>query len=203
MSDVTTMMSPTEYASRLGISCQALRDAARKHHLTWQPGSGPVPVAVTDGEWSRLHRDGKVKTPAPGAAVDLDDDDEDDESLASAKRRKTLAEAQIAEMRLARLQGEMVAVVEVEQTWMRIGGAINGALDSLPARLAGVLPGEPFEVARILRDEIRAVREELSEQVELAAQEAEAETAVKEEDDESKVEPAPEQEKKKGRRRAS
>jgi hypothetical protein len=186
-------MTPGEYAKRLGLTLDPMRDAARRYALPWQPGNRLVPVAAMDAAWSRLYRQGKVKTPSPLDKPGDRDEDADGSELEAAKLRRAIADAGIAEQKLAKLCGELVPVAEVTATWTRITHALNGALDSLPAKLAAELPGDPRETLRIARDVVNALRAGLSEQIEAEAAEAEAEAAAAngESDDETEVPPPP------------
>lgn len=196
-------MTPGEYAKRLGLTLDPMRDAARRYALPWQPGNRLVPVAAMDAAWSRLYRQGKVKTPSPLDKPGDRDEDADGSELEAAKLRRAVADAGIAEEKLAKLRGELVPVAEVTATWTRITHALNGALDSLPAKLAAELPGDPRENLRIARDVVIALRAGLSEQIEAEAAEAEAEAAASgESDDEAEVAPrAPAPAKRKSRAR--
>ena len=191
-STTTEFLSPTKYAQHLGISLQAVRDATRKHPTLaeiWAPSGGKVDVKRFDAAWRDLFRTGAVKTPAPGQdADDPDDEDEDDdETLAEGKRRKVMAEAKLAEARLAKLQRELIPVAEVIAEWTRITGAIDSMLDALPSKAAARLPGDRRETTRLLRELVRSERDALAQRVEVEAQIAES----VELDDEEDVEPQP------------
>lgn len=178
-----TQVGPGAYAERLGVTLQALRDMAVKHGLPWQPGGKLVPVEAMDAAWAKLYRQGRVKTPAP----EQEDDDQDTDDLEAAKLRRAIAQADIDEMKAAKLRGELVAVLDVEATWSRMAIAINETFDALPARLANVLPGDRRANQILIRDELRAARAALSERVAVEIAEVEAEAAAR-------VEPEPEPE---------
>lgn len=195
-----THIGPGAYAARLGVTLEAVRQIAVKHPMPWQPGDKLVDVAAMDAAWGKLYRQGKVKTPAPGQ----DGDDQESGALEAAKLRRAEAQADLDEMRAQKMRGELVAVTEVDQTWQRIGIALNELFESLPAKLANVLPGDARANQTRIRDVLRTARQTLSERVAVEAAEAEAASAASEEPEpEAEAEvPAPPAKRKRGRPRA-
>ena len=180
-------MTVGAYCARLGISDVALRKAAVKHGLPWQPGDRFVPVAEMDEAWSALYEDGLVKTPPPGydpteGAVP------GSPSYERERTRKTKADADIAEMKLAKLRGELVPVTEVEAALTRQTAALAAAWDALPAKLAPLLPGDRRETIRIVRSTLDDARAALREQI-IADVEAEERAAESDDEDEEALEP--------------
>ena len=194
-----THIGPGAYAQRLGVTLEAVRQIALKHALPWQPGDKLVDVAAMDAAWGKLYRQGRVKTPAP----DQDDDDQEGGALEAAKLRRAEAQADLDEMRAQKMRGELVSVAEVDQTWQRIGIALNELFETLPAKLANVLPGDARANQTRVRDVLRVARKTLSERVAVEAAEAEAQSAEREDSEpEPEPEAAPLPKRKRGRPRA-
>jgi len=76
--------------------------------------------------------------------------------LDAAKERKTLAEAELAEMRAAALRQELLDAKEVEREWSNIIRDIRASVMALPGRLAGRLshlsPADVSEIDSELRE---------------------------------------------------
>lgn len=194
-------MKPGDYARRLGVTNQTLRNAAKAHRTPWQPGMPEVPVAEQDAAWARLYRDGHVKNPPPGGPAPSDDDEGGgDGSVVEAKRRRAWADAHLAEIKLARARKDLVDVASVEAMWSQVAAAVNALLESMPAKLGPLLPGEPRANMTIIRDTVRDMRTDLSAQVETIAAETEAaaDLAASQEEPEPETEPDPPK-KKRGR----
>lgn len=169
-------MKPGDYARRLGVTNQTLRNAAKAHRTPWQPGMPEVPVAEQDAAWARLYRDGHVKNPPPGGPAPSDDDEDGgDGSVVEAKRRRAWADARLAEHKLQLATREVVRVADVEALWMRIAQAVNALLEGLPAQLGPQLPGDKRANMSTIRETVRVMRADLSAQIAQAAEEAEAE----------------------------
>lgn len=169
-------MNPGAYAARLGVTLDGLRKAAVKHDLPWQPGDKSVPVAETDARWADLYEKGLVKSlppgferaaPSEGGSVAA--------KLQEAKLRKTEAEARHRELLTGKLDGSLIPVERVTEQWFRIAARFDALLDALPDNLAPLLPGDPRETARSIRGALGKAREDLYEDLEAWAREAEAE----------------------------
>lgn len=180
---------PGQYADRLGITLDGLRQAARRIPLPWQPGEKYVDIEANDAAWAAAYRRGQVHTPPPKDArtsvsknetrVEEDDEDLDDftepepTGLEAAKLRKEQAQARNWELRNEALERKLLPLAEVEATWEGIAGAIDAAFGALPEKLASRLDGDPREIKRIAREVIREIRDELSDRVEQVAVEVE------------------------------
>jgi len=131
-----------------GLSC---KDDGRRRVLVWRE--------VLD--WyiaMRVERDGNSGNepePAPDAPA---------ETLPQAETRKTIAEADLKELRLAQLRGQLVPADEVGRNVGRVASAIKTKLDALPNSLAMRLIGKSdrVEVQQILQDAIYRIRLELA-----------------------------------------
>ncbi len=82
-----------------------------------------------------------------------------------ARARKLVADAKIAELKLARMIEEVVDVVDVTAAWVEILGSLRNALRAIPARIAGELAARTSEhdVRTCLEREIDEVLRNVSE----------------------------------------
>lgn len=173
---IPTHMRPRDYATRVGISYQGLRQVAMRLPMPWRTGEALVPVEAMDAAWTAAYKRGQVKFPlpesagAPGTAADTRLSDR----MELAKLEKAEGDARIAQLKAAKLEALLVPVEEVERTWARIAGSFAAMLASLPAKIAGALPGDARDNQRVVRDIIRAEQEALASRVEAEAEEEEA-----------------------------
>jgi phage terminase Nu1 subunit (DNA packaging protein) len=81
-----------------------------------------------------------------------------------ARTRKVNAEAEIAELELARVRGELVNAEDVVKAWEDVLGAMKGKLLSIPTKAAPILAQEtePGICQTICEDLINEALEELS-----------------------------------------
>lgn len=154
---------PVEDAAELfGVSAKTVRnwinkldlpctDDGRRRVLNWHEAL----------EWyvqMRIARDGSAgKNQPPG-------DEEPAESLEQAETRKTIADADLKELRLAQLRQQLVPADEVGRNVGRVASAIKTKLDSLPSSLALRLIGKSdrVEVQQILQDAVYRIKLELA-----------------------------------------
>lgn len=85
-------------------------------------------------------------------------------SYDEARTRKVNAEAEIAELELAKVKGELVLAEDVVQAWEDILGAIKGKLLSMPAKAAPIVAAESEAgiCQKVVEDLILEALEELS-----------------------------------------
>jgi len=85
-------------------------------------------------------------------------------NLIEAQARKMAAEAALAEIKLAKLRGEVVSVRDTEKTWSAFVGNFRAKVMTLPQRLAPVLAGQRDErvITKLLQDEFHQALDELS-----------------------------------------
>ena len=90
-----------------------------------------------------------------------------DDPLASAKSRKEAAVADLRELQLSRLRGEVLTVQEVEAKWTAIAGTIRERVLSLPDKLAPQVSAltDDRQVRELLRSDIRSWLDELADEV--------------------------------------
>lgn len=99
------------------------------------------------------------------------DSKEDAKSLADAQLRKINAEAALAELKLSRERGEVVAVIDVEKAVAEVSANVRARLLAMPSKLAGLLVGltKPKVKAQLEQE----VNEALAELTKTAADEDE------------------------------
>ena len=85
-------------------------------------------------------------------------------SYDEARTRKVNAEAEIAELELAKVRGELVVAEDVVKAWDDVLAALKGKLLSIPTKAAPVVSSEPEagSCQKILEDLINEALEELS-----------------------------------------
>lgn len=85
-------------------------------------------------------------------------------SYDEARTRKVNAEAEIAELELAKVRGELVIAEDVVKAWDDVLSALKGKLLSIPTKAAPVVSAEPDagSCQKILEDLINEALEELS-----------------------------------------
>jgi len=81
-----------------------------------------------------------------------------------ARTRKVTAEAEIAELELAKIQGSLVAADDVVKAWEDVLGALKAKLLSVPTKGAPILSTETETAVcqRVMEDLINEALEELS-----------------------------------------
>lgn len=93
--------------------------------------------------------DQSTKAPADGG-----------ESLAEAKRRRAIADANLAEMRAQREAGTLIDLETVEESFSRVGGIVRSKLLSWQGTLPNQLEGlSAVGIHRVLAEEVRAILE--------------------------------------------
>src|SRR5210317_126642 len=85
-------------------------------------------------------------------------------SYDEARTRKVNAEAEIAELELAKVRGELVIAEDVVKAWDDVLSALKGKLLSIPTKAAPVVSAEPDAgiCQSILEDLVNEALEELS-----------------------------------------
>jgi excisionase family DNA binding protein len=121
----------------------------------------------------RIAKDGNSGNPEPPTGV---------ETLEQAETRKTIADADLKELKLAQLRSQLVPAAEVGKNVARVAMAIKTKLDAMPNAMALRLVGKSdrVEVQQILQDEVYRIQLELSS----AGSEPEPAPAIEIEDEE-------------------
>ncbi len=155
-------MPVEDVADLLGVSAKTVRNWINKQGLPCaDDGRRRVLSWPSTLEWyvqMRLARDGNGGNAAPPP------DEEPDESFDHAVARKTIAEADLKELRLAQLRSQLVPADEVGRNVGRVASAIKTKLDALPNALAMRLLGKSdrVEVQQILQDAVYRIKLELA-----------------------------------------
>jgi phage terminase Nu1 subunit (DNA packaging protein) len=180
------LVTKAKYAEMRGCAASAVTRAVKEGRITTIAGDGGremIDPAVADIQWARNTRARADSAPAlpdaasgPGRAprsqsssrpddpaADLDPDDGN--TYWSARARREAAEAEIAEMKLAEMQGLLIRADAVRSAWASKIGAARDALLQIPARLAPVLAAESdlAAVTQLLEAELRQALSDLSQ----------------------------------------
>lgn len=121
-----------------------------------------------------------------------------------ARTRKVNAEAQIAELELAKVKGELVLAEDVVKAWEDVLGAIKGKLLSIPSKAAPIVASEPDagKCQIICEDLINEALEELSNyDPKINATRAKSTSSASEDSDTDAEAPEPKKRKRVGRPR--
>jgi hypothetical protein len=180
-------MTQAEYALHRGVSAVAVHKAVKAQRISLI--NGKIDPAVADIQWAANTRpradqrpaaslaaaQAQASTHAAGAQASAQlnaqpvpqalapaDDDGDDYWAARSKRER--AEAAIAEMRLAELEGKLIRSDAIRSAWSRKIATTRDALLQIPHRLAPILAAEADmeRVGQLLEDELRQALAELS-----------------------------------------
>lgn len=105
-----------------------------------------------------------IALPPPPAFPPISGGDFGDEDFQMARTRREIAEANLAEMREAELEGKLIRVEAIRAAWAKRISATRDALLQLPHRLAPVLAAETEmeRVSQLLDVELRQALTELS-----------------------------------------
>lgn len=132
-----------------------------KADAMWLRNSEPaVPTAIA----------GKARPDAPAAARQHApvDSEADGNAFFSARTRRELAEAQLAELKLAQNSKELLPAADVRKWLQQMGKIYAGARNGVPAQLATQLIGKTDvdEIVRIIRDFLTATDNRIADELE-------------------------------------
>ena len=135
--------------------------------ITKLKGQGmPVDSVEAAKAWreARLNVAARKPSPPPPAFPPISGGDFGDEDFQMARTRREIAEANLAEMREAELEGKLIRVEAIRAAWAKRISATRDALLQLPHRLAPVLAAETEmeRVSQLLDVELRQALTELS-----------------------------------------
>ena len=161
-------------ARELGVSRQAVHELVKRGILS-KDANGLIDVEMAKvALLNRVHPSSKTaaalaQQPAPPAEATAKPDEPEaaNTEITSYHVAKTLreaAEAQIARIKLAEMQGEVIQTSAVRATWAARIASTRDALLQIPSRLAPVLAAETnlAAVTQLLEDELRQALAELS-----------------------------------------
>jgi excisionase family DNA binding protein len=156
-------MPVEDVAELLSVSAKTVRNWINKLGLpAVDDGRRRVLAWSSTLEWyvqRRIQMDGNA-----GNVSAPPDEDGIPETLDQAETRKTIADADLKELRLAQLRGQLVPADEVGRNVGRVATAIKTKLDGLPNALAMRLQGKSdrVEIQQILQDAMYRIKLELA-----------------------------------------
>jgi phage terminase Nu1 subunit (DNA packaging protein) len=158
-----------EYAAMRGCAPSAVSRALREGRITTVEVDGKelIEVAVADIQWQQNSRPRAGSTSATAVAAQaqqLTAPLGGHTSYDEARRRRETAEANIAEMKQAEMQGLLIRADAVRSVWAAKLTGARDALLQIPSRLAPVLAAETdlVKVTALLEAELRQALTELS-----------------------------------------
>lgn len=163
-------VTKSEYAKLRGCAPSAVTRAIKEGRITviMVDGREMIEVAVADIQWQTNTRVRVNSTSAATPFVQPEPSAPNDVGLSSgyddARRRRETAEAGLAEMKQAEMQGSLIRVDGVRAAWAAKITWARDALLQIPSRIAPVLAAEPdlTRVTALLEDEIRQALADLS-----------------------------------------
>lgn len=172
----TQRLNQASLARTLGVSRQAIGDLIKRQIIPIS-GDGLIDVELAKHAIAnRVRPSGKTAaaTQQPEqqpAQINMPTQAQAADALMSYHVAKTLreaAEARIAQLRLAELQGQLVRASAVRQTLARRAAGLREALLQLPARVVPILAAnpDPASMDKALRAEIVAALQQLVDEAE-------------------------------------
>lgn len=166
-------VTKSEYAALRGCAPSAVTRAIKEGRITTVKVDGRelIEVAVADIQWQQNTRarvdSSSAAEVAAAPAVIVAHEVGGRVSYEDARRRRELAEANIAEMKQAEMEGLLIRADAVRAAW---AAKITGARDALlqiPSRVAPVLAAatDLVEVTHVLEEELRRALADLSAEV--------------------------------------
>jgi hypothetical protein len=167
-------MTQAEYAAHRGVSAVAVHKAVKAGRISLIEGK--IDPAVADIQWAQNTRpradrapqiapvqDDRPAVALPILASPVASDDNDDYWVSRAKRER--AEAAIAEMKRAELEGKLIRTEVIRAAWARKISSSRDALLQIPHRLAPVLAAESDleRIGQLLDEELRQALMHLSQ----------------------------------------
>lgn len=163
-------VTKSEYAKLRGCAPSAVTRAIKEGRITTIQVDGRelIEVAVADIQWQSNTRpradSSSAGAPMAAAPMVVANEVGSQTSYEEARRRRELAEANLAEMKQAEMQGTLIRTDAVRSAW---AAKITGARDALlqiPSRLAPVVAAETdlVRVTGLLEDALRQALAELS-----------------------------------------
>ena len=159
-------LSITEAADHFSVSRSSITRARNAGWLTFDD-DGCAPVERLDAEWTRHHGSAVSVQPLvtdptcedPGVA------DPGFVPYAEARRRREVAEAEIAEIKARTMAGELISREAAEAAFVAVATAVRTGIEGVVGAVADQLVGmsTPAEVRAVLRPALERALSELSE----------------------------------------
>lgn len=163
-------MTQAEYAAHKGYTDRArVTQLKQDGKLVWH-FDGTIDVEASDrriaetvGHRVKPARRHQVADDAPTDAIG----DDAVESIDGAKRRRAIAEANLAELDEARRRGDLIPVSDAEETMLMVIVNIFAAIEAIPDTMADKLASrQPHEINILLTERIHEARTEAVERIE-------------------------------------
>lgn len=163
--NMTTLISPAEYARRRGVSREAVSkaiDTGRISTVQGDTGRKMIDPEVADIQWAKNTDPAQsARANAHKAAVPPSprSDDQQGSAYWDAHTRREIAAANKEELLHKKLAGELVERAKVENAAFGIGRMLRDSVLGLPTRLAPELAPmtDAFAIETKLRDALRKV----------------------------------------------
>jgi len=167
-------ITQAEFASRLGVSRQAVHDAVKRGRLSGAALSGNrVVLPFAEAQWQgRADPAAQLSagvTPVRRAEPAAAGSEGEPDVYRDAKAREALAAAELREMQLAEKRNLLRGVDEVAEVCAALAGKIKAALERLPGRAeelaAAGREGDVQAVRAVLRRVVRDAEQDLADSV--------------------------------------
>lgn len=175
------LVSQREYARRIGVSQEAVRQAVQSGRISTV--AGKIDPVTADAEWERntdpskprnrltgrpKHRRDPLQPERPmdlGGGSAAGDKGGRIPSYSDARARREVIQAALAKIELDIKLGELVSAKEVRAITFELNRRVRDQLMSLPDRVAAAVAAtsDQDEARRILQDEIDLICRELSD----------------------------------------
>lgn len=159
-------LTQKEAARRLGITPRALRKLGTYHEVPREKSGGYPWPRVRDW-YIRFKQDEAVSRKTGGALAPADTDKKKAANYYAARARKEEALAELRELEVAQLKGELVHVDDFEELLSSLFGTLRARLLAFPGLVAPRLASRKLklaEVVTILDDELHGFLKELADQ---------------------------------------
>lgn len=155
-------------ARRLEETKRIDRQGVREHHARTRgrtgntPAEGAQPAPAMSAPAPETPGAGAAGEPPPPPATS------DQEEYNRARAQKEAAQAQMAEMELARRRAELVDIAQVREMAARAAGIISRGFERIGPRIGPVwsVEQDPLKREQLLEDELRKVLHEWTDEIE-------------------------------------
>lgn len=161
------LVSMSDYARMRGCSEGAVRRAVRDSRITLTHDK--IDPVAADAQWARNTRPRMGSGTQPSAPdIVVAGEVLASESYDRARTRQQIADANMAELKLQELQGELVRAADVRNALAKNIASLREGFLQLPSRLVPLLvvESDPAKLDALLRQEIHAVLAQLTEATE-------------------------------------
>lgn len=168
--NMTTLISPAEYARRRGVSREAVSKAIEKGRISTVSGDNGrkmIDPEVADIQWAKNTdpaQSARANSPKATIPPASRADDQKGSAYWDAHTRREIAAANREELLEKKLAGELVERAKVEDAAFSIGRMLRDSVLGLPTKLAPELAAmsDAFEIETKLRNALRKVLEDIT-----------------------------------------